>query len=240
MKTKKKIIAVLLMMVTLSSMIPIAQNVSAAGTKDDPVHINIGTVSANGPGYAFASNLLTINEGGYYTITGSTNTRSVAVGTTSPAIINLDNVGISLSGAASPINLGTNANVTLELVGSNTLRAGHGNYAGIRTTGANLTVQGTGNLTVNGGTNAAGIGGNNGENGGRTTIKDGTITSVSINGAGIGGGAANGPGLVGGSGGTININGGNEIPHLLQAFYTRGRLGIYHGNGAAFEAQPFG
>ncbi len=75
----------------------------AAGTSANPVSINIGTVNAGGSGYSFSNGVLTINEDGYYKISGATNTNRVVVTQGNKTIV-LDNVNIT-SNTGSPITL---------------------------------------------------------------------------------------------------------------------------------------
>jgi hypothetical protein len=122
--------------------------------------------------------------------------------------------------------LGTNANVSLVLTGTNTLASGF-DRAGLEVAeGQTLSVtnapgDAAGSLTVTGGGLSAGIGGGNCGDGGNVWIYSGTITAIGGGcGAGIGGGF--------GKGGTVTINGGTVI---TQGTY--GGAGIGGGyNGA--------
>lgn len=177
-----------------------------------------------------------ITQNGSYYITGNSTTNPITVGNGQdpvPVTITLSNVTIDLSehgGTAFDIQstLGTGSNVTLNLMGTNTLISGtdddfgHG-LPGIRLPqGASLTIQGSGSLTVTGGSGSstgsggAGIGGNSRENCGTLTITGGTVTatggsssSTGDGGAGIGGGESGAGGSVTIIGGTVTATGGS-------------------------------
>ena len=178
---------------------------------------------------------LFVNDGASLTITGASgaeqNRRVVVNGT---AHITLDNASIIRTGDAIRISAGTNpatyvntspmmlesgANLTLTLVGDNTLAmaTGAGNRwsAGLGVPlGADLIIEGEGSLTVEGGLNAAGIGGHEGTHlsprvSGSITINSGTINATGRgNGAGIGGGSLMQPGRITINGGDVTARGG--------------------------------
>ena len=158
------------------------------------------------------------------------------------------------------ITLNSNANVTLVLKGTNNLTTTNADSAGIRTTGATLTIQdwqnSGGSLSVTGGGYGAGIGGNKGADGasgrpgtngaaggagGTVIIKSGTVTARSAFGAGIGGGrggnggnGTNYNGVAGGSGGNGGSGGTVTIESgtvTAESTYGAGIGGGLAGNG---------
>ena len=108
-----------------------------------------------------------------------------------------------------------NGNATIILMGTNKVTAA-ASKAAIRVvgTGTTLTITGTGSLTATGGDSGAGIGtdSSSGGNvtGGNIVINGGTVTAISLRGAGIGTGQAepSGSGNASQTCGTITINGG--------------------------------
>ena len=167
--------------------------------------------------YTYTDGVLTITKNGNYIIgmvdgITSTNHR-IIVESGVNAEIKLNGVTIEgLGNEQSPILLNDGADVILILVNDtiNTLTGGIMG-AGIQTTGATLTIEGTGSLTAIG-TSAAGIGGNrHGGSGGNLFIHGGTVRAQGGHGgAGIGGGPSNGDvPHPSGSGGNIVITGGN-------------------------------
>lgn len=120
--------------------------------------------------------------------------------------------------------------ITLYLAGKNLSLTGSEEGAGIRTTGATLTINGPGNLTATGGSGSgssdgggSGIGGDgDGYKGGTVTINGGDVTATGGNastfgsvdpddgggGSGIGGGGGDDSLHDEGAGGTVTINGG--------------------------------
>lgn len=168
-------------------------------------------ITGSGNAYLGANNILTVNNGANFAITGSvSNGRRIVVNGT--ATITLDNVSITgLGENLCPIELGTNANLTLILEGKNTLTAG--TYrAGIQTTGATLTINGSGELDVRGGAGGAGIGGSRDSRNGA----DGVLNIKNVE-----------KGYDGGAGGTITIHGGT-----VRATGGSGGAGIGGGSGS--------
>ena len=183
----------------------------------------VPTVSAADVTHDISTDNLTISASGSYIITCSSatgNTITIDSGITATVTLR----GVSITAAASPINLAPGASVTLLLDGTNTLTS---------TGAAAIHVPSTATLTINevssGGSvtatvqnnnvYSAGIGSNSWESCGTVTVRGGTVTANGGNrGAGIGTGwNANGNsvtiygGLVkakGGSGGA-GIGGGN-------------------------------
>lgn len=106
---------------------------------------------------------------------------------------------LNIEASAAPIAVSNGAKLTLDLVGSSTLKAGY-NYAGIQVPWqASLLICGDGAVTSTGGENGAGIGGGWYGDGGMITIIGGTVTTKSNKSAGIGGGKE-------GHGGTVFIS----------------------------------
>jgi len=172
--------------------------------------INLSTTNTSLAGqWTVASNVFTILDGANVTITGTsgTNERRIAIAANATVNITLDGATITTLIASNPaILLNNNSNVTLTLVGTNTLRGGQSRAAIHVPVGTTLTIsdESTGNLTATGGSSSAGIGGSNvdgARDGGIITIHSGTITATGSTAAGIGGGN-------GGAGGTVTINGG--------------------------------
>ena len=99
-----------------------------------------------GTGWTFASNVFTINNGAFVTLTGSTSTNRIEVNGTATVTLN----GVSVTDVFNPFVLNSGAIVTLHLADAsvNTFTALTG--AGIRTTGATLTILGTGSLSAQG------------------------------------------------------------------------------------------
>jgi uncharacterized repeat protein (TIGR02543 family) len=159
-----------------------------------------------------------ITKGGEYLVTGTTTTNYIAVNTTEPVTITLDNVRIRhntqypLIGSA-PIHC--NADVTLYIKGQNILQGGP-YAAGIKLNkGDKLVIDkapgyaGTPELSAYGNDLAAGIGGNkDNTSAGSITIRGGSVNAYGgSSAAGIGGGATQYD-LNGGKGGEVTISGG--------------------------------
>ena len=168
--------------------------------------------STTGVGWTFANNVYTIQNGADVTIMGSNsaNQRRIEVASDAKNVkIALANATISNPGAnLSALLLNPGADVTLTLVGNNTLSAGT-NCAGIQAPqGTALTITGKGSLTASGSTFGAGIGGGDGGNAGNIIINDGTVTATGgSSSAGIGGGRNGNGGNITISGGVVTANG---------------------------------
>lgn len=165
------------------------------------------TVNGGTPGtdYTYSDNVLTVNGGADITISGTTNVDRIVVAEDAAATVTLDGVDIQFDDGTANYDSGDvrdagtcalwineGANLTLTLVGTNTLKSGAG-WAGINVSAtASVTIGGTGTLNVTGGNCAAGIGGGLWNNAGSITIESGTINATgTADGAGIGGGHAN-------------------------------------------------
>jgi uncharacterized repeat protein (TIGR02543 family) len=173
------------------------------------------TSVTSGDGWTYADGIFTVAAGADVTVTGSTTSNRVVVAHGATATVTLYNATIDVSDMANACAFSiANANVTVKLSGSNTLRS-NGYAAGLQANaGATLTVMSAsrdnskaGSLQAVGGTvsatnGGAGIGSNNGGAGGgragSITIKGGTVTAN-------GGGGSPG---IGGRGGSISIIGG--------------------------------
>jgi len=169
------------------------------------IDLSLNNPTSEGIGWTYANDIYTIQDDADVIVTGNnagSERRITVADDAKDVIITLEDVTISgLNLGQSALSLGNGAEVTLMLAGTNILTGGN-DCASIQTTGATLTIYGTGSLTANGGDSSAGIGGSNGSSGGTITINGGTVTVMGGgNGAGIGGGNN-------GAGGDITINGG--------------------------------
>ena len=255
MRRSKRFLASILAATMLLLMIP-AQVAFAA---DITLDVTYDSIVITSTGYSLSGNP-EIGFIGSYAITGTsaTNTIQVVSGTHN---ITLDNVDISNSSASAAMedscafSIQGTSDVSLNLVGNNTLSSSRG-YAGLHVSeGTKLTIDGSGSLTAQGGTGTslsstpyaagAGIGGSGyvtESRFGTIEINGGTInatggptgtnyaTSVFGAGAGIGGGGEYDEYLA--SAGTIVINGGTitatggDGPNPLE---TSGGAGIGSG-----------
>jgi hypothetical protein len=181
--------------------------------------INVMTVNSNGLGYSYNNNLITINQDGYYQLTGTTTNNRVAVQSGTTATIILDSVNITSSNHTFDISSGST--VTLLLKNSNMFQTTGSNHAGLHVPfGSTLIINsadgsGTvnGALTVNGGLHGAAIGsGANESVTGNITIKGGTVNVYggSHGGAGIGAGENCGGGEIVIENGNINAYGSSH------------------------------
>ena len=166
------------------------------------INLNDNSPIPAGDGWVFTNNIYTVLNDANVTITGtSENERRIIVAANATANITLKNATIFLE-FQTPFLLNNGANVMLTLLETNILTGGR---AGVQTTNATLTIDGTGSLIATGG-DGAGIGGgdsrNDFNNGGNITINDGIVTAIGgSSSAGIGG-------SWNGTGGNITINGG--------------------------------
>ena len=159
-----------------------------------------------GWGWTFNDDVYTITGGPRVMITGNNedSKRRVEVKQGETISITLDNASITgLDGKQSPLLLNSDVNVTITLMGTNTLSA-DGHRAGIETSkNTTLTITGTGSLTATGGSDGgAGIGGGSNGSGGNITITgDAVVTATGgLNAQGIGRGSDSG------ASGTFAIN----------------------------------
>jgi hypothetical protein len=191
---------------------PAGEVTAAANWTEVQNLINLGDPYAStGAGWSYdeASGVFTISGGAEVEVTGSTPRNRVVVRGT--VTVTLSDANIT-SAAASPFELGSGANVTLKLAGSNSLvctlndtNAGT-SFAGLQVEGASsVTIEGPGSLRAAGGFGAAGIGGGYNGSGGTIIITSGTVTANGgEGGAGIGGGNSGASGTITISGGTVN------------------------------------
>lgn len=186
--------------------------------------------------YDISTENVEITADGEYTVTGSTTSNSIKIADGVTAKITLKNVSIKLSGgngswnisdisvAGKPaIALGEGSEVTLKLVGDNSVKSGEGR-AGIEVPGerihkngatataevATLIIEGDGSLTAQAGNAGAGIGGSLLMDAGNIIINSGNIVAKGTSGdggSGIGGGHS-GNNDAYGSFKSVTINGG--------------------------------
>jgi hypothetical protein len=156
---------------------------------------------------------LMISSGGIYAVSGSTASNTISVNTSDAVAITLDNVSIDVSATSDKTALDSGGNVTLYLIGSNTLKSS-ASQPGIRVTdGEQVTVSNApssdGLLFASGGAFGAGIGGGYMQNGGTVTISGGSVTAHGGDfAAGIGGAYTGNGGTVTITGGTVTATGG--------------------------------
>ena len=216
-QSQKKKLAVLLITAMLFTLLP--AGAFAADTPGNKVTLDItqGDITITDTGYKVGAASETEFTGSYKITGNSTSTGNSIVVTGGAQNITLDNVSISSGGCA--FALQGKADVTLNLVGENTLQSG-GRNAGVHVpAGTALTIKGEGNLTARGGTSGnnggAGIGGdgNTGNFGDITLQGSGIITAnAGTRSAGIGGGGhcvqETRTGNITINSGTINAKGG--------------------------------
>ena len=182
----------------------------------DPTNAAVNTCLAGPtPECAWTAPTLRVNDGADIEITGTVadGTR-ILVPASATATITLNGVNISGmdGGGFSPLMMNTNATLTLNILGNNTLDASPspiaggyaGGYAGLRMeAGTTLTIGGTGTLTAKGGINSNGPG-----IGGRGANRAIVINSGTINATGGGGSAG-----IGGAGNTVDGYAGDITIH---------------------------
>jgi hypothetical protein len=198
MKTKRSSRKILAMFTVLSMLLAIGgQNVAYAAPQT----------------WDMATGDLVINTGGEYTISGSTTSNTISINTAESVVIILNNVSIDVSSSNGKTAFDSGGNVTLYLMGSNSLKSST-SQPGIRVTdGEQITLTNApafaGSLTASGGAFGAGIGGGYMQNGGAVTILGGTVRATGGDfAAGIGGAYTGNGGTVTISGGTITALGG--------------------------------
>jgi len=173
-----------------------------------------------GAGWAYdaPNRTLSLTGTGPFTLSGTNVVGGVRVVVSSGVVkpVTLANLTLRMTGSGQcAFMLGTGANVSLVLAGTNALASGY-NCAGIQVeSGRTLSITNAPGddaaaLSVTGGRNAAGIGGGNSVNGGTVNILGGIVTAAGGNGAsGIGGGFKGAGGTVSIAGGTVFAQGGN-------------------------------
>ena len=214
----KKISFIVIFAMVLSLLMQFSVTVSAAGGEGDASTINVNDTLVMPTNVNYNAGVFTINSNAVspITVTGTgSNTIAVAGGVSGLTLI-LNDVSItSPSGGSSPINLQSNANVTIQLTDgtSNLLDAnGANNVAGLCVPStATVAINGTGSLTVTGGNWGAGIGGGSGAAGGTINISSGAVAATGgQRAAGIGGGNNSAGGTISISGGTVTAAGGQN------------------------------
>jgi hypothetical protein len=170
-------------------------------------------VQAGPAAWDISTGSLVISSDGTYTVTGSTTNFSITINTSNAVTLILDNVSIDVSATSNQCAFDSGGNVTLYLIGSNTLKSS-ATQPGIRVTdGEQLTVSNApsneGSLSVSGGAFGAGIGGGYLQNGGTVAIHGGAVIATGGDlAAGIGGAYTGNGGPVTITGGTVTANGG--------------------------------
>ena len=223
----------------------------AAGAENNPIQIDIATVTEGGFGFTFASNVLTITENGWYAITGTTTARRIVVA--SGYTVYLTFTDLNIENATSPALDITGATARITIHGTNVLTGACGikvpsgallvfmaastgsiTCTGVSGAGIGLSAAGTagqvnvwgGTIVANGGANSAGIGGGGSGAGG---IKSHGGTVAIGGGVVVANGSGNGAGIGGGSG--DNSNGG-YVGVQGGTVYARGYTGIGRAAGA--------
>jgi hypothetical protein len=146
---------------------------------------SVGQNEIYGQGWKYADSVYTILDGADVTVSGVTTTRRLESEAGATADLTLNNVYITAITTGSAFTLNTGANITMTLAGTNELKTATAGAAGVQTTGASLTIEGTGSLAAQGGDSSS----------------DSSSNNRSYSGAGIGGGGPNG------AGGTVTISG---------------------------------
>lgn len=204
---EKKVLALFLMIMMLSALMPQAA-LAADHTVADGETLNIETgvlTHADSTTETLTvsdGDTVSVDAGAEATITGSKNVKiSCGAGVT----LTLDNVTSDVGYSECALSF-TGGGNTLTLAGTNTLESGHGE-PGVRVDGTTaLEIAGNGSLDVTGGRYAAGVGGTIQIGGNACVTATGGTGDENSGGpgAGIGGGSY-------GSGGTINISGGAAV-----------------------------
>ena len=215
------------LLATTASATPTGVTVNGVALDDD--------ISSSGTGWSYVAYTLTLSGAGPFTLSGTNEWGMVRVVVSAnvTSTVTLSNLTLrATSNNQCAFELGTNANVSLFLTGTNTLasgatQAGLAVAAGRTLSITNTPGDGAGALTVTGGDRGAGIGGGEGGDSGTVMISGGTVTALGgYQGAGIGGtvtisggtltatggwdgnGGAGIGGGYGGTGGTVTIVGG--------------------------------
>lgn len=194
------------------------QSVFSAGA-DDPATASAAvpafTVESASDSLAVTSGVDYTYEGGVLTILSGTpmiissnglpTTDVIVIASADPVRLTLRNIHIDVSlteGAAALSIAATSGDVTLLIESDVTLKSGKGRAGLEKSSSARLTIAGSGSLLAAGGENGAGIGGGNAQGGSKIDIGGASIVAVGGKyAAGVGGGN-------GGVGEDINVTGG--------------------------------
>jgi hypothetical protein len=197
------------LLATTASATPTGVTVNGVALDDD--------ISSSGTGWSYVAYTLTLSGAGPFTLSGTNEWGMVRVVVSAnvTSTVTLSNLTLrATSNNQCAFELGTNANVSLFLTGTNTLASG-ATQAGLAVAaGRTLSITNTPGdeasaLTVTGGDRSAGIGGGEGGDSGTVMISGGTVTALGgYQGAGIGGGRNGAGGTVTISGGTLTATGG--------------------------------
>ncbi|MCD8180365.1 MAG: carbohydrate-binding domain-containing protein [Firmicutes bacterium] len=201
------------------------------------VYPDLDVTPSNNEAYTYSDGLLTLTEGGEYTVSmhsGVSSTSDTIKVTASDAVtVKLADVSIS-SSSAPPMEIDAAGNVTVTLEGDNTLTSTNTSYAGLQKTSTANTLTITsasgdystdGSLTATGpgnsnGASSAGIGGGDDGAGNNIEISGGTVTATGgYEGAAIGGGEYDTGSNITISGGYIIVTGGEYSTDIIGSGY---------------------
>jgi hypothetical protein len=223
--------------------VTIQNGVAPTGVTVNGQEIAFPAAPPAGWSYDAANRTLSLTGAGPFTLSGVNGVGGVRVVVSSGVVkpVTLANLTLRMTGSGQcAFMLGTGANVSLVLAGTNALASGY-NCAGIQVeSGRTLSITNAPGddaaaLSVTGGRNAAGIGGGNSVNGGTVNILGGIVTAAGGNGAsGIGGGFKGAGGTVNIAGGTVTAQGGNYASGIGGGYYDHG--GIVTINGGEITA----
>ena len=198
--------------------VTIQNGVAPTGVTVNGQEIAFPAAPPAGWSYDAANRTLSLTGAGPFTLSGVNGVGGVRVVVSSGVVnpVTLANLTLRTTGGSQcAFTLGTGANVSLVLAGTNALASGY-NCAGVQVeSGRTLSITNAPGddaaaLFATGGRNAAGVGGGQAKAGGTVNILGGIVTAVGGNGAsGIGGGFKGAGGTVNIAGGTVTAQGGN-------------------------------
>lgn len=201
---KKRLISILLCLCMAVMLLPAVQISAAAADTVSYIDENGDSQSVSAASATQVASDTTAWSGGWYYVSGDVTISSTVTVSGDVRLILADGADLKvISSVAAAIDVEGSNSLTIygQAGGTGTLTATGGS------TGAGIG--GGGTITINGGTvtaiseDNAGIGGGDGGDGGSITINGGTVTATGgSDGAGIGGG-------LGGDGGTVKISGGS-------------------------------
>ena len=214
---KKKILALLLSTIMLLALTPqmafAAETHAVAGGQTLDVSTGELTLTVDGtPVTTYSINdgdTISVAAGATATITGSKN---VMIDCGAGVALTIEDVTSDVSATNDACALSfTGTGNTLALVGTSTLKSGHGE-PGVRVEDTTaLEISGSGTLAATGDIRGAGIGSGQLSDGGTINISGGTVTATGGEGAaGIGGGRSGGAGEITISGGTVTAYGHSD------------------------------